>query len=655
VCGIAGLFDPQSELGAVRLERQAREMASVLAHRGPDDDGSWADPAGLIAFGHRRLAVVDLSPMGHQPMVSADGRWVLSYNGEIYNFRALRDRLSAEGVPFRGGSDTEVLLAAFERWGLDRALDATEGMFALSLWDQRRRELHLVRDRFGEKPLYYGWVGPLLGFGSELKALRKIPSFDATLDRDAVSLYLRYNCVPAPRTIYRGVAKLSPGELVTFSPSVRPGQLPAPRAYWSARDAVADLCGRPLTGSDEDLTDLLEETLDASVAARMVADVPVGAFLSGGVDSSVLVALMQRHSSQPVRTFTVGFSDRAFDESEDAAAVARHLGTDHTPLHVDDAEATAVIPQLPELWDEPFGDVSQIPTLLVSRLARTRVTVSLSGDGGDELFAGYNRHAWLERLLRQSSFLPAGLRRSVGAAMVRMPPGLVDQAAKVTLLGPRKWQVRMPSTKVVKAGKVLAAAGPEDAYLALVSHWDDPGSVLAPGVGGDGVAPLPDAWPRLPGLTEQVLWLDLVGYLPDDILVKLDRAAMAVSLESRAPFLDRPVFELAWRLPLSAKLRGGTTKWILREVLYRHVPRALVERPKMGFGVPIGAWLRGPLREWAQDLLSEGHVRQAGVLDPAAARRALGLHLGGQRDLGYELWGMLMLQSWLDRWRPAVA
>jgi asparagine synthase (glutamine-hydrolysing) len=528
-------------------------------------------------------------------------------------------------------------------------------MFALSLWDQQRRELHLVRDRFGEKPLYYGWVGPLLGFASELKALRRIPSFDATLDRQAVALYLRYNCVPAPRTIYRGVAKLTPGHVVTFSETTRPGQLPATRAYWSARDVVSDLSRRPLDGSDEHLTDLLEETLDASVAARMVADVPVGAFLSGGIDSSVVVALMQRHSSQPVRTFTVGFSDQAFDESADAAAVASHLGTDHTPLHVDDAEAMAVIPQLPDLWDEPFADVSQIPTLLVSRLARTRVTVSLSGDGGDELFAGYNRHAWLERLLRQSSFLPSAVRRSVGAAMVRIPPGVVDRAAKVTMLGPRKWQVRMPSTKVVKAGKVLAAAGPEDAYLALVSHWDDPASVLASTAGVGGGSALPDTWPALGGLTEQVLWLDLVGYLPDDILVKLDRAAMAVSLESRAPFLDRAVFDLAWQLPLSAKLRGGTTKWILRQVLYRHVPRAMVERPKMGFGVPIGAWLRGPLREWAEDLLSEGHVRQSGVLDAAAVRHALTLHLEGQRDLGYELWGVLMLQAWLDRWSPSVA
>jgi asparagine synthase (glutamine-hydrolysing) len=654
MCGIAGLLDPRGTLGPERLDRQARAMAAVVTHRGPDDEGSWVDPDGRVAFGHRRLSIVDLSPMGHQPMISADGRWVLSYNGEVYNHEEMRRRLRSEGATFRGGSDTEVLLTAIALWGLDRALDATEGMFALSLWDAQRRELHLVRDRFGEKPLYYGWAGSLLCFGSELKALREVPAFDADIDRDAVALYLRYNCVPAPHTIYRGARKLSPGQLVTFPADSEPGSLPAPRSYWSARDRAEQLRADPLTGDDEALTDALEDALRASIATRMVADVPVGAFLSGGIDSSVVVALMQQHSSLPVRTFTVGFSDRAFDESEDAAAVARHLGTDHSPLHVGDDEAMAVIPRLPEIWDEPFADVSQIPTLLVSQLARRDVTVSLSGDGGDELFAGYNRHAWLERLIRQSAFAPDRVRRSVGSALVRIPPSVVDRAAKVTLLGPKKWQVRMPSTKVAKVGKVLAAASPQEAYLALVSHWDDPSSVMTGSASGGNHGVHDEPWPALGGLTEQVLWLDLVGYLPDDILAKLDRAAMAVSLESRAPFLDRGVFDVAWRLPLGAKLRGGVTKWILRQVLYRHVPRALVDRPKMGFGVPIGSWLRGPLRPWAQDLLSTENLSRTGVLEPAAARQALDQHLAGQRDLGYELWGMLMLQAWLDRWATAA-
>jgi asparagine synthase (glutamine-hydrolysing) len=654
VCGFAGLFDPGHEASPEAIERQAQAMAAVLVHRGPDDQGSWSDPEGFVAFAHRRLAVVDISPTGHQPMTSADGRWVINYNGEIYNFGVLRRRLESEGVAFRGTSDTEVLLSAVQRWGLDAALDACEGMFALALWDGDRHQLHLVRDRFGEKPLYYGWAGRQLAFASELKALHQLPQFTPVLDLGAVSLFLRHNCVPAPATAYRGVAQLAPGRVLTVGRDLRPGQLPVPRVYWSAEEAIEKHRLQPLLGPTEDLTDELEAALDASISARMVADVPVGAFLSGGVDSSVVVALMQRHASRPVQTFTVGFADRGFDESEDAAAVARHLGTEHTCLQVSDADAAAVIPQLPDIWDEPFADISQIPTLLVSRLARRTVTVSLSGDGGDELFAGYNRHAWLERLWCSTAHVPPGLRRLAGAALVALPPSLIDGAARLSAGATHRGQVRLPASKVAKTGKVLRARGPAEAYLALVSHWDDPASMLRhpPPRPTSG---LPARWPALSGLTEQMLWLDLVGYLPDDILVKLDRAAMAVSLESRAPFLDRRVLEVAWRLPLEMKLRQGTTKWILRQVLYRHVPRALVERPKMGFGVPIGAWLRGPLRPWAEELLSERALRDRGVLEPAPVRRAWRQHVEGRRDLGYELWDLLVLQAWLDRWKPALA
>jgi asparagine synthase (glutamine-hydrolysing) len=652
VCGIAGLLDPAASTSADRLGALASTMASSLEHRGPDDSGLWVDADAGVALGYRRLAVIDLGPGGAQPMVSSGGRWVLVYNGEIYNHPELRRRLESAGTRFRSQSDTEVVVAAVERWGVDRAIDACEGMFAAALWDRRDRQLHLLRDRFGEKPLYYGWVGTVFGFGSELKAMCTLPGFTAELDREAVARYLRYNCIPAPDTVWRGIRKLLPGHLVTLTGDLTPGVLPEQRCYWSAADAVARARQHPLTVSDAEMTDRLETVLSDAVAARMVADVPVGAFLSGGIDSSTIVALMQRHASGPVRTFTVGFADRSFDESSEAAAVAAYLGTDHTAVQVGDAEAVEVITQLPDIWDEPFADVSQIPTYLVSSVARREVTVSLSGDGGDELFAGYNRHAWLERVWGRSAVVPAGARRTAGAALGRIPPAVVERAARATRFLPVGWQVRNPSTKVAKLARVLAASGPEDAYRALTTHWADATSVVL----GNEYRDTADERDGSPvsggGITEQMLWLDLVGYLPDDILVKLDRAAMAVSLEARVPFLDRRLLDLAWSLPLDAKLRGGQTKWLLRQVLERHVPAELVERPKMGFGLPIGLWLRGELAPWAEHLLDERRLREQGLLDPLPIRRAWDLHRSGRRDLGYELWDVLVLQSWIDRWMP---
>jgi asparagine synthase (glutamine-hydrolysing) len=661
VCGFAGLLDPAAASGVERLGALAGTMAARLDHRGPDDRGLWVDPEGRVALGHRRLSVVDLSPHGHQPMASVDGRWVLAYNGEIYNFPVLRRRLAAEGLAFRGDSDTEVLLGAVQQWGLDAALEASEGMFAFALWDRHRRELHLTRDRFGEKPLYYGWSGGLLVFASELKALCALPGFAAELDRESVALFLRHNCIPAPHTVYRGVAKLRPGHLVTVDAAASPGELPPCRAYWSASEAVEEARHRPLDGPPGDLADRVESALADAVAARMVADVPVGAFLSGGIDSSLVVALMQQAASRPVRTFTVGFAERGYDESAEAAAVAAHLGTDHTALRVSEGDAAEVIPRLSEIWDEPFADISQIPVFLVSRLARTQVTVALSGDGGDELFAGYNRHAWLERLWRQGSALPDPVRRAAGATLARLPPGLVEGAARATGLLPVRWQVRNPSTKVAKVAKVLSASGPDDAYVSLTSHWDRADEMV---VGGDGCGgatgwgPGPSADvppPSLEGITARMLWSDTTGYLPDDILTKVDRAAMANSLETRVPFLDRGVFDVAWRLPMEVKLHDGATKWILRQVLYRHVPAPLFERPKMGFGLPIGAWLRGPLRPWAEELLGERRLRAQGLLDPTPVRLAWRDHIRGRRDLGYELWDVLVLEAWLDRWMPGLA
>jgi asparagine synthase (glutamine-hydrolysing) len=654
VCGIAGIFDPRRSASPEDLRYRVVEMTTALAHRGPDAEGQWSDPVCGITFGHRRLAVVELGPEGAQPMVSRSGRWVANYNGEIYNYPYLRRLLVKEGVAFRGGSDTEVLVEAVDHWGLDRALDAVEGMFAFALWDRTDRLLHLARDRFGEKPLYYGWVGGLFVFGSELKALCRAPGFAPDIDRDAVALYLRHNCVPAPHTIYKGVAKLLPGQRVHLGTDARPGRPPDAHTYWSARDAIDAARGHPLDEPVDALADRLEAVLSDAVADRMVADVPVGAFLSGGIDSSTVVALMQQQSVHRVRTFTIGFADRAFDESADAAAVAAHLGTDHTPLQVSDVEASEVVPQLPDIWDEPFGDVSEIPMYLVSQLARSQVTVALSGDGGDELFAGYNRHAWLERLWQRASPLPDSVRRMTGSALLAVPPGLVEGMARVTEVIPGRSPIRNPASKVAKVGKVLAAAGPEDAYLALVSFWDDAESMVVGAGANVSVASRPADWPKLDGITEQMLWLDLVGYLPDDILTKLDRAAMATSLETRVPFLDRQVFDLAWRLPLSVKLREGTTKWLLRQVLDRHVPAELVDRPKMGFGFPIGTMLRGPLRPWAEALLDERRIRRQGLLDPEPIRQAWVQHLHGRRDLGYELWALLALQAWLERWMPAL-
>ena len=630
-------------------------MTSTLAHRGPDDGGLWVDDGGRAAFGHRRLSIVDLSPEGHQPMTSADGRWTISYNGEVYNYRSLREQLHGEGLVFRGTSDTEVLVGAVERWGIERALEACEGMFAFALWDHRLRELHLVRDRFGEKPLYFGWVGDRLAFASELKALRALPDFAPELDRRSIALFLSRNCIPAPTTVYDGISKVLPGQWLTFNASNRRGDLPVSRQFWSARAAVERARSRPIAGSPDRMTDQLEVILSTAVESRMVADVPVGAFLSGGVDSSLVVALMQSLSSRAVRTFTVGFADRAFDESQEAARVAEHLGTDHTCLMVTDDDAAAVIPDLAGIWDEPFGDISQIPLLLVSRLARTQVTVALSGDGGDELFAGYNRHAWLERLWRYASHMPDPLRQATGSMLGRIPPDSVDAVARVTDHLPVRWQVRNPSTKVMKVGRVLAADDPRHAYLSLVSHWEHPESmVVGAGAGLQDQATSTD-WPELSGITEQMLWLDLSGYLPDDILTKLDRASMATGLEARAPLLDRSVFDFAWGLPMDAKLRDGVTKWMLRQVLYRYVPSALVDRPKMGFGLPISSWLRGRLRPWAEELLDERRLTAQGLLDPVPIRLAWQQHISGRRDLGYELWDVLALQAWLDRWMPGLS
>lgn len=653
MCGIVGLLDPRHERED-RLAAMAIRMAENLIHRGPDDAGHWTEPDGTIALGFRRLAVVDLTPLGHQPMTSSNGRWVVVFNGEIYNYRDLRRKLSGEGAAFRGNSDTEVLLASIQQWGVERALGAIEGMFAIGLWDRDRRELHLVRDRFGEKPLYYGWTEGRFTFASELKAIASLPGFTANLDRDAVALYLRRNCIPAPFTVYQGYLKLLPGHMVTIPVESRPGTTPAPRAYWSALVEAESAKLQTLVGSTRELTDGLEKVLLQSVSSRMVADVPVGAFLSGGVDSSLIVALMQKQSTKPIHTFTVGYADHAYDESGEAAAVAHHLGTSHSTLQVSDRDVAELIPQLSGIWDEPFADASQIPVLLLSRLARSAVTVSLSGDGGDELFAGYNRHAWLERMWSRAGTLSPLVRRAVGNGLGHIPHSMINTASSFAKVLPVRWQIRNPSNKMVKLAKILVTSSPEEAYLTLISHWDSTESMVMGA--GEGYSDNLDVLSlrAFSGITERMLLMDLTTYLPDDILTKLDRAAMAVSLETRTPFLDRDVFRFAWRLPMEMKLRENTTKWILREVLYRHVPAALIERPKTGFGLPLGGWLRGSLKPWAEELLGESRLKNQGILDPAPVRRAWQLHLSGRRDLENELWDILVFQAWIDEWMPSL-
>lgn len=645
MCGIAGILGPPGD----PLERavMAGKMAATLVHRGPDDFGCWADPTGEAAFGFQRLSILDLSPDGHQPMTSGDGRYTIVFNGEIYNFAALKEELVAAGYALRGRSDTEVLLASISRWGVEDAVPRLWGMFAFGVWDGRERVLHLVRDRLGKKPLYYGWQGGSFLFGSELKALRAHPDFRASIDRDALVSYLRFCYVPAPRSIYEDVRKLPPASWVTIHPD-RPEQMPDPQRYW---DPVAvALAGQedPLRLSDEDATSELEKLLADAVRLRSIADVPLGAFLSGGIDSSTIVALLQAQSQLRVSTFTLGFDASGYDESAQAKIVARHLGTDHTELRVTPEDTRAVIPRLAELYDEPFADSSQIPTFLVSELARRRVTVALSGDGGDEVFGGYNRYVAGTRLWRRLHGVPLAIRRGAAGLAEAIPVRVWDRTgAAADRLLPATRRGLISGNSVHKLATVLELGSVDEMYARLVSTWPDPGRLVRGG--HEPELPWRAVKANLPDPAHRMMLFDLLGYLPDDILAKVDRASMGASLEVRAPLLDHRVVEFAWRLPLCQKIRGGESKWLLRRLLERHVPRSLVDRPKHGFGIPIDAWLRGPLRQWAEDLLSEQRLEREGFFDPAPVRSALRVHLQGRKNRQYELWAVLMFQSWLDQ------
>ncbi|MBV2181858.1 MAG: asparagine synthase (glutamine-hydrolyzing) [Castellaniella sp.] len=623
MCGFVGFFATQRSAAGIS-PALLRRMGGALVHRGPDDGGFWLD--GSLGFGvaHRRLSVADLSHEGHQPMVSHCGRYVLAFNGEIYNHGDLRGRLAREqlDIPWRGHSDTEVLLACLALWGLERTLQACVGMFAFALWDCREKTLTLARDRMGEKPLYWGWQGQTLLFGSELKALRLHPDFQGEIDRGALALLLRYNYIPAPHSIYRGIRKLPSGHYAVIGPGDRNA---VTRQYWDYRTIVRAGLEAPFAGTGAQAVDELEARLVSSIQGQRVADVPLGAFLSGGIDSSLIAALMQQQSAQRVRTYAIGFQEEAFDEAVHARTVARHLGTDHTELYVTEQDALAVVPELPRIYCEPFADSSQIPTFLVSQMASRHVTVALSGDGGDELFGGYTPYQFMPKIWRLLRRVPQPLRRGIASALALLP--LPQRMEK--LLG------------------VMGAGDREQLYAWMRSHWLEPESVVVGAQEPGSLLFNPSGWRFVESFESWMMAMDVCDYMPDDILVKVDRAAMANSLETRVPLLDHRIVEFAARLPLSMKIRDGQGKWVLRQVLYRHVPQALVDRPKAGFMVPLGNWLRGPLREWADDLLQPVRMQQEGYLNERMVQAVWQEHLGGRMDRSTKLWSILMFQAWM--------
>jgi asparagine synthase (glutamine-hydrolysing) len=655
MCGIVGFLG--SAGSAAQDAVVARRMADLIRHRGPDDDGVWADAEAGIALAQRRLAIVDLTPAGHQPMHSSCARYVIVFNGEIYNYEEVRRQLDGEAAhPWRGHSDTEVLVEAISRWGLKRALEACVGMFAFALWDRRERTLVLARDRLGEKPLYYGRIGRSFAFASELKAFRAHPAWNPEVDRNAVALLMRHNYVPAPYSIYKGFHKLRPGHFLVLADGDREPRI---ESYWSARDAAERGRAHAFEGSPDEAVTALETLLKQSIKGQMMADVPLGAFLSGGIDSSAVVALMQSMSSQPIRTFTIGFHLAAYNEAERAKEVARHLGTDHTELYVSEREAIDVIPSLPEIYCEPFSDSSQIPTYLVSKLARQSVTVSLSGDGGDELFSGYTRYALADEFWKKLARVPRSLRRATAGLATFPSPAFYDRLAGplMTLMPEHRRQARV-GDKVHKAAGLLSMRTVDEVYLHLCSHWSNPADIVVDGRELPTMLTGLDTLPGLPGNVERMMYVDLMSYLPDDILAKVDRAAMAVSLETRVPMLDHRVVEFAMSLPLAMLRAENKTKWPLRQLLYKHVPKEMVERPKMGFGVPIDSWLRGALRDWAEDLLSETRLKADDFFDPAPIRLAWQEHLSGRRNHQYLLWDVLMFQAWRaaqKNYQPALA
>ncbi|MGN6285710.1 MAG: asparagine synthase (glutamine-hydrolyzing) [Afipia sp.] len=648
MCGIAGLLRPGGG-DSSGLAGIAGRMVDQLRHRGPDAGDVWTDGRAGVAFGHRRLSILDLSDAGAQPMLSDCGRYVVTFNGEIYNHLDLRAELDAsDSAPnWRGHSDTETLLYAVRHWGIAGALQRFVGMFAFGLWDCEEQELTLCRDRFGEKPLFYGWCGHDLVFASELKAFSAHPDWEPSLDREALTAFMRYSYVPAPASIWQGIRKLPPASMVTFAADAGRGAMPEPEAYWSFREQV--VAGKKSQiRSETEATEELERLLSIAIRRQCLSDVPLGAFLSGGIDSSTIVALMQRQASQPVRTFTIGFAEGAFNEADDARRVADHLGTSHTELRIDPKTAMDVIPRLPLMYDEPFGDSSQIPMHLVSHLARQHVTVALSGDAGDELFGGYNRHVWGGELNDRFGRMSAPLRRVLASLMRAVSPEPVGAFARLAEpLLPKSFRVRRAGDQVAKLGRIVGAASFDDMYRLLCSIDSDPSLTVVQGrEGGNWSATEMEKVTAPLDPIERMTLADALSYLSDDILQKVDRAAMSVSLETRVPFLDKDIVEFATRIPSGMKVRARRGKWLVRQVLYRHVPPDLVDRPKTGFSIPMDDWLRGPLKSWTCDVLSPATLQRHGLFNVARVGQMLKEHMSGRRNHGYWLWNVLMAEAW---------
>jgi len=639
MCGITGFWELTNSDTYNDLTSVVTRMMNTIRHRGPDDSGAWVDEESRIALGFRRLAIIDLSPTGHQPMLSTNERYVMIFNGEIYNYAELKSQLDSAGYIFRGTSDTEVMLAGILEWGLEESFMRFNGMFAIALWDRREKRLHLIRDRIGVKPLYYGWAGNTLIFGSELKSLTAHPDFKPEVDRQSLTLYLRYGYIPTPYSIYQGVKKLEPGTILTFDQGKSQADGSRIR-YWSAREAVEQGLQNPFHGDDREAVVELDRLLKESVRDRMIADVPLGAFLSGGIDSSTIVAMMQVQSTRPVKTFTIGFQEVGYNEAKYAKEVATHLNTNHTELYVSPHDAVDVIPQLPSMFDEPLGDSSQIPTYLVSKLAREHVTVSLSGDGGDELFGGYSRYLRSLNVWNVVGRVPSVARNFAGTVF--------ESASNLN------WHRIVPhgglATRFFHLSEVTKARNADELYLKFNSNWEQPGQVVIGGHEPPLFHMAPGNSQLLPEFAQRMMYVDFQTYLPDDILVKLDRASMATSLEGRVPFLDdHRVVEFAWQLPLHMKIRWGQGKWILRQVLYQYVPEKMIDRPKKGFGVPIDSWLRGPLRDWAENLLDENRLRSEGYFNPEPIRKRWVEHVRGQKNWQYSLWYVLIFQDWLGQ------
>ena len=649
MCGIAGYLD-RSGLYQGDWQKVSKLMSDSIYHRGPDNGGDWFDGGSGLCLVHRRLSVLDLSPAGHQPMVSPCGRFVITFNGEIYNHLDLRAEIGSQGYQWCSNSDTETLLLGFKKWGVTRTLQKSVGMFALAVWDRQRKTLTLARDRVGEKPLYYGLQNGVFIFGSELRALKAHPAFSGKIDRDSLCLFLRHNYIPAPNSIYSGIKKVPPGSFIEFFVSDREmtrQELPEPTIYWSAHSVIEEGRSNPFMGDEIEAANSLECLLKQAVRRQMLSDVPLGAFLSGGVDSSTIVALMQAQSARPVKTFSIGFHEEAYNEAEYAEAVAGYLGTEHTSLYVTANQAMEVIPNLPTIYDEPFADSSQIPTYLLSALAAQHVTVSLSGDGADEMFCGYDRYFQASKLWKHISFLPFPVRSALQNLLSYVPINAWNCVLKPFAgMVPNRYQGWNFGDKLHKLSEVLDSSSPDLLYQQLVSHWKNPMDIVIGGV----EKPNFRKWPAFNdgALVQAFMSKDIVSYLPDNIMVKVDRAGMARGIETRAPYLDHNLIEFASRLQLSMKVRNGEGKWLLRQLLYKYVPRELVERPKKGFGVPIEVWLRGPLREWAEELLNETRLKNEGFFNPQPIRQRWSEHLSGSRNWHSSLWNVLMFQAWLE-------